>query len=377
MKRIFISALALLGMGVMANAQEKVTIHNGSESYVTNVEYITFDATDADDAVSVSALQTEITTLTGEKTTLEGQVSTLTSEKAELATAKTTLEGQVSTLTSEKAELATAKTTLEGQVSTLTSEKAELATAKTTLEGQVSTLTSEKTALETKVKSMEYALGERAKVHEYVDLGLTSGTLWATMNVGASSPEDYGDYFAWGETAPKSDYSWSTYFDTNDGGKTFSKYKNIGGKKELDDADDVAVQAWGGAWKMPTKTQQDELCNECYWVWTSSYNGKSVNGYIVYKAKSDSDKGKKIYSGSTPSADYDVATDAHIFLPAAGYRDSGNLGYVGGRGYFGSRSLNTNFSNNAYELYFYSSGVLTSGSNRSYGLSVRPVCPGK
>ena len=75
--------------------------------------------------------------------------------------------------------------------------------------------------------------------HEYVDLGLPSGTLWATCNVGAESPEEYGDYFAWGETAPKGTYSWSNYFDTNDGGTTFAKYNNDGGKTVLDPEDDA------------------------------------------------------------------------------------------------------------------------------------------
>ena len=65
---------------------------------------------------------------------------------------------------------------------------------------------------------------KKADTMEWVDLGLPSGTLWATCNVGASSPEEYGDYFAWGETTPKSTYNWSTYFDTEDGGSTFKKY---------------------------------------------------------------------------------------------------------------------------------------------------------
>ncbi len=146
-------------------------------------------------------------------------------------------------------------------------------------------------------------------------------------------------------------------------------------KTELDDADDVAVQLWGGSWKMPTKAQQDELRNECYWVWTNTYNGKSVNGYIVYKAKSESDKGVKITSGNTPSSNYNVATDAHIFLPAAGSRWNADLDGAGYGDYW-SRSLNAYYSVSAYDLYFFSDGVWGSYSYRSRGFSVRAVCAG-
>ncbi|MCQ2227730.1 MAG: hypothetical protein MJZ01_07480 [Bacteroidales bacterium] len=161
-----------------------------------------------------------------------------------------------------------------------------------------------------------------------------------------------GDYFAWGETFPKSNYNWSTYFDTNDGGDTFVKYKNNGGKTELDDADDVAVQTWGGAWRMPTKTQQDELRKECDWEWTS------INGVNGYKVKSR-------------------VNDNFIFLPAAGSRWDAGLDGVGSRGFYWSRSLGTFNSGGAYRLYFSSSYVDRGYDfNRGFGFSVRPVCPG-
>lgn len=226
--------------------------------------------------------------------------------------------------------------------------------------------------------------------HEYVDLGLTSRTLWATCNVGADAPESYGDYYAWGETETyysaggntdkptwkegySAGYDWSTYkwckgsYDTQTKYCTSSSSGTFDNKKELDDADDVAVQTWGGAWKMPTYEQQTELLKECYWVWTNTYNRESVSGYIVYKAKNDSDKGVKVYSGRTPSADYDVASDAHIFLPAAGYRWNADLNFVGSGGNCWSRSLYANYPSRAYILSFGSDGV------RVRGYSVRPV----
>lgn len=208
--------------------------------------------------------------------------------------------------------------------------------------------------------------------HGWVDLGLPSGTKWATCNVGADAPEQYGSYFAWGETLSKSNYDWSTYFDTNDDGGTFVKYNN-GGKHELDDTDDVAAQAWGGAWKIPTFEQQEELTNNCYWVWTDTYNDKSVNGYIVYKAKKVEHKGVYVYDGNTPLSDYDVATDAHIFLPAAGFRYDDILRYAGDYGDYWLRSL-TGLQSCAHELFFYSNSVRWSDSDRGAGQSVRPVC---
>ena len=214
--------------------------------------------------------------------------------------------------------------------------------------------------------------------HDYVDLGLTSGTKWATANVGASKPQDYGNYYAWGETAPKSDYGWETYKYANGDYDELTKYCSdsyygkdgfTDSKTSLDLSDDAAYVNWGGKWCMPTKAQQVELINECYWVWTSSYNGSNVKGYIVYKAKSSSDKGK-IYKGNTPS--YSLS-DTHIFLPVAGFRSYGDL-YVSHGGYLSS-SLNTDDPYNAWQVVFDSYDVSVSGGNERYfGHPVRAVC---
>ena len=227
-----------------------------------------------------------------------------------------------------------------------------------------------------------------------VDLGLPSGTLWATCNIGATNPEDYGDYYAWGETQTKTSYDWSTYkwmdsavndwtgctkYQAADGQTDVVWYDSEGnfigdGKTELETSDDVASQTWGGKWQMPTEAMMDELKSQCYWVWTTTYNGKSVNGYIVYKAKSDTDKGVKVYSDGTPSSDYDVATDPHLFLPAAGYRWGSVLYGAGGFGRYWSRSLSPADSNVAYYLYFSSDYVWGNRAlNRDNGFAVRPV----
>ncbi len=239
--------------------------------------------------------------------------------------------------------------------------------------------------------------------HEYVDLGLTSGTLWATCNIGADAPENYGDYYQWGEVTThysaggntdsptwkegySAGYNWSTYKWCNGSYKTQTKYvpqsyaSKYGyegfydDKVTLENADDVASQTWGGSWLVPTHAQQEELYNECYWVWTNSYNGTGVHGYIVYKAKADDDKGTIVYDGNTPSSSYSLS-DVHIFLPAAGDRWDTDLYDVGDYGYYWSSSLHEYDPLNAWGLFFSSYSVSPSYIDyRNLGFSVRPVC---
>ena len=188
---------------------------------------------------------------------------------------------------------------------------------------------------------------------EYVDLDLPSGTKWATCNVGASKPEEYGDYFAWGETTPKSTYDWSTYFDTDDGGSTFKKYKNNGGLTELQPEDDAATVNWGSGWKMPSRAQIEELCNGSYTTseWTQ------LNG--VY--------GRKVTSKSNGNS---------IFLPAAGLRWYGELYDAGSRGGYWSSSLDPSYNNDGACYLYFDAGYWDWGSDYRYGgPSVRAVRP--
>ena len=202
---------------------------------------------------------------------------------------------------------------------------------------------------------VDYLLG-KVDPYEYVDLGLPSGTLWATCNVGAESPEEYGDYFAWGETEKKSNYDWSTYAHCNGSSSTLTKYcqdSSYGYNgftdtlTELEPEDDAAYVNWGSEWRMPTKTQQDELRTECTWTWTTQ-NG--VNGRLVTGPNGNS-----------------------IFLPAAGCRYESSLYRAGSDGYYWSRTLGTSDPNNAYFLYFYSGNVYWGYDYRYGGRSVRPV----
>lgn len=189
---------------------------------------------------------------------------------------------------------------------------------------------------------------------EAVDLGLS--VKWANMNVGADFPEEYGGYFAWGETTTKETYNWSTYKWCNGSKIPLTKYctdsflGTVDNKTILEKEDDAAAVNWGGAWRMPTKEEQDELRQQCTWRWTSP---GGVNGYTVTGPNGNS-----------------------IFLPAAGYRYDSSLYSEGGRGnYWSSSMLSTNRPHNAYELSLSLSYVDSSYYQRCYGLSVRPVCP--
>ena len=184
------------------------------------------------------------------------------------------------------------------------------------------------------------------------DLGLS--VYWATCNIGATTPEGYGDYFAWGETETKETYDWASYSMTLDGGTTFTKYNDTDGKTVLEAGDDAATQNWGSAWRMPTYDEMTELTNtsNCEWTWTTQ-NG--VNGYKVASNKEG-------YEG------------ASIFLPAAGYCDGGYLDRVGSLGCYWSSSLA--YTSHAISLFSAFSGfndVGKSNNNCYFGQPVRPV----
>lgn len=201
--------------------------------------------------------------------------------------------------------------------------------------------------------------------YEYVDLGLS--VKWATCNVGASSPEEYGDHYAWGETEPKTTYDWSTYKFRTSGDfylnlkfskyNTNSDYGTVDNKTILDPEDDVAHVKWGGNWRMPTKAEQDELRSNCTWTRYGSGNTE-FNGVAGYKVTSN----KSGY------------TDRFIFLPAAGYRSGSSLSYAEEYGEYWSSSLDTGNPGYAQGLGF-NSGRFTGIGSRDNGQSVRPVCP--
>ena len=173
----------------------------------------------------------------------------------------------------------------------------------------------------------------------YVDLGLPSGVKWATCNVGASSPEDYGDYFAWGETSPKAEYTWENSV-------TFGEQmSDISGNAQHD----AATANWGGSWRMPTNDEMQELVDHCEWEWTE-VNG--VNGSRVI--------------GPNGSC---------IFLPAAGARGGSSLYDDGDHGYYWSSTPDDGGDDNsAFYLGFDNGyGLVFWYGNRYNGFTVRPI----
>lgn len=193
--------------------------------------------------------------------------------------------------------------------------------------------------------------------HEYVDLGLPSGLLWATCNVGARLPEESGDYFAWAEVTTKSYYDWKTlrYVKSdNNGYNWLSKYSTIilngccDNRIVLESGDDVAYVLWGANWCTPTLAQMNELVKECTWKW-SQRNGKA--GCFVYSKRNSN----------------------YIFLPAAGYKNQNNILTEGVTGAYWSSSLNTSENYSAYAISHDSKIAKTTLYSRYFGLSVRPV----
>ncbi|MDD6781808.1 MAG: hypothetical protein PUD89_02605, partial [Bacteroidales bacterium] len=167
-------------------------------------------------------------------------------------------------------------------------------------------------------------------------------------------PEEYGNYYAWGETETKTTYNWSTYKWCNGSSSTLTKYNTssshgtVDNKTQLELADDAARADWGGAWRMPTDAEWTELRENCTWTWTTL---KGTNGYEVKGTNGNS-----------------------IFLPAAGYRSDADLNRAGYYGSYWSSSLYTDYPYLAWYVLFCSDVVDGSDYYRCSGLSVRPVC---
>lgn len=198
--------------------------------------------------------------------------------------------------------------------------------------------------------------GNVHKGHEWVDLGLPSGIKWATCNVGATKPEEYGGYYAWGEIEERDEYNWHNYKWGDANGK-YTKYCSsplqgvVDNKMILEPEDDVAHVEWGGKWRMPTGDETLELSEECIWDWTSL---NDVKGMLVTGPNGNS-----------------------IFLPAAGCYYSFSLVNEQNRGYYWSSSLVHYNSGHPFTIYFSngnSHNCLHDYLRSNNGFTVRPVC---
>lgn len=186
--------------------------------------------------------------------------------------------------------------------------------------------------------------------HEWVDLGLS--VKWATCNVGANRPSDYGGYYAWGEISTKSEYNYDNYFDyvgiwewPDD--TSFKKYKGENKKIEPQSGHDTARENWGGTWRMPTDEEFNELIEKCIWIWT---NQNGHNGY-------------KITGPSGQS----------IFLPASGWKEDTEVKYAGEHGDYWTNVRNWEGYNGislGMDIQYYSVSPLWGRAN---GMNIRPV----
>lgn len=201
-----------------------------------------------------------------------------------------------------------------------------------------------------------------AQIGIAVDLGLPSGTKWASCNVGASQPEEYGDYFAWGETEVKAWYSNAPYrwYVLGDGSGLYNGHYTkyyvsrssggfVDGLSELEAQDDVASVRWGKEWRIPTTADVEELVKLCTWEWTKV---NDVKGYSVTGPNGNS-----------------------IFMPAAGVRVDYDLKYDKIEGHYWTRSLakESYWGNNIDYLYFDKRDKAKKNRDRFSGLPVRPV----
>ena len=201
--------------------------------------------------------------------------------------------------------------------------------------------------------------GDGAAAAEWVDLGLPSGLLWAECNLGATKPEEYGDYYAWGETSTKEVYTWETYkyctaVDEDGWIKTLSKYNTDSeyGTPDhltpLQPSDDVATAKLGNGARMPTETEWNELLDNTTSEWTT------VNG--VYGRRLTASNGKS------------------LFFPAPGGRYGSELHYAGENGVYWSTSLRADNPDGAWYFSFGSDGQGVYNYGRHCGFSVRAVC---
>ena len=238
-----------------------------------------------------------------------------------------------------------------------------------------------------------------------VDLGSQyswrKSVLWVDHNIGASTPDGYGDYYAWGETEPYYSslnpliwkknggyYNWYTYKYAIDDQVSITKYCEVSdfgyngfednltelGKYKINEneepIDDDVAHVTNDQWSMPDYEELYFLQSECYWVWVDNYNESGKSGYIVYKNQG-SEGGSVVYSGGTVVSGYSINDTPHIFLPIAGYFDDED--FTSTSGCYWSSSNYRSSPSNSYCLILSANNVNYNNRHRYYGYSVRAV----
>jgi len=269
----------------------------------------------------------------------------------------------------------------------------------------------------------------------YVDLGLPSNTMWATHNIGAYKLEKnaagsviydttyvnnkvvktphklysadlHGEYFAWGEVTSYGNEV--DAYSSNWKGKKNSLYVQLYDEKKpktlylpdyykwggstnillkynfrdepgaqdkidhLENEDDAAIQNWGGKWRMPTKEDAKELIQNCYWVYYHNYNGTKRQGYVIFRAKSEADKGVVVLPGQRKNPEYTLK-DAHIFVRYSGFKRNNSSWNLGREGTLWTSDLNSAISTASHCLFMTDSCVIVNNCDRFTGRPIRPV----
>lgn len=251
-----------------------------------------------------------------------------------------------------------------------------------------------------KITPVSLTIGQSGNVesHDLVDLGLPSGNKWAKMNIGATKATEKGSYFAWGEVAPKTNYVWGTY-EWGSSATAVTKYNNSDKKTTLDITDDAAAINWGGNWVMPTEDDWQELLDNCYCEYVTSYDlndGEGevdIKGYVFYKAIDATDK--KQFNIASISDKYRTRKDngailsinrkyyitynaLHIFIPIAGHINTTSVTNDSGTTLCAQYWSSTVMSDGNACQYFETGKTKgqTTSMQRCYGLPIRPIIAG-
>jgi hypothetical protein len=353
----FYDAQEIIAGAMMQEKEERIADISRLEGKFGDIEEIQNDIAELEYVVSSSL--NDLNSRINEKETVDEEFKEKLSEKElVIASALNDLNSRISDSSEQVEDLATSVDerfeTLDESINDI---ELVISSSLNDLNDRIEDLDSvneEVSALKATIKALSNVI---SKGHDYVDLGLPSGTLWANCNIGANAPEEYGDYFAWGETKPKSTFNWANYkwCDSEKAKLELTKYCNnerygtVDNKTELDPEDDAAIVNWGGNWSMPSLEQMKELFNSEYttqeWVTQNGVYGNLITSKI---------------NGNS------------IFLPAAGRIYESSLDYEDTNGYYWTSIVNDSY--NAYFLKFFSvEASMSYSGRRSDGRSVRPV----
>ena len=306
---------------------------------------------------AIGGQTTDLTTkLVAIQQAVTGGVADVTDALALVKTAVEAIPGSLTSLDTDlSAKIAEVLTAIGAVNTTLTT--GAVATALSNILDAITGQTDYSDILTTILEVLEVLVPKEINGHAYVEMG--DGLKWATCNIGAENPWDYGGYYAWGETATKESYAWTNYIfakDPSDYSSGVKKYSEEDSYKTLFPEDDAATSLWKDPWRMPTVEEWAVLRDATLytWKWETNYNGSGKNGMLVTRKE-----------GTGPCA------GNSIFLPAAGRWFESQWLYWGSQGFYWSSSLDSDLFAKGVEVL--DSGFRWLTADRYAGLNVRPV----